>query len=38
MAEEIIKENILPVESIVAPDPEPKPKPNPMLKKFMKIY
>ena len=33
MAEEIIKENILPVESIVAPDPEPKPKPNPYVKK-----
>jgi hypothetical protein len=33
MAEEIIKENILPVESIVAPNPEPKPKPNPYVKK-----
>ena len=29
MAEEIIKEDILPVETIVTPDPEPKPKPKP---------
>jgi len=33
MAEEIIKEEIVPVEGLIAPDLEPKPKPNPYIKK-----